>query len=123
MRSETFTITTGDHADVFDLTAMCSRFIVDEVDGLLNVFVPPATAGLAIIETGAGAGAGSDDDLLTAIDHSGCGWAPAVGHLQLGTCNWAPAIGHLQLGTCNWAPGNRSVWSTPIPTTRNAPSG
>ena len=33
-------------------------------DGLLHVFVPHATAGLAIIETGAG----SDDDLLTAID-------------------------------------------------------
>ena len=35
-----------------------------EADGLLHVFVPHATAGLAIIETGAG----SDDDLLTAID-------------------------------------------------------
>ena len=33
-------------------------------DGLLNVFVPHATAGVAIIETGAG----SDDDLLSALD-------------------------------------------------------
>lgn len=32
-------------------------------DGLLNVFVPHATAGIAIIETGAG----SDDDLLAAL--------------------------------------------------------
>ena len=32
-------------------------------DGLLHVWVPHATAGLAIIETGAG----SDDDLLTAL--------------------------------------------------------
>ena len=32
-------------------------------DGLLNVFVPHATAGVAIMETGAG----SDDDLLTAL--------------------------------------------------------
>jgi secondary thiamine-phosphate synthase enzyme len=35
-----------------------------ENDGLLHVFVPHATAGVAIIETGAG----SDDDLLNAID-------------------------------------------------------
>jgi secondary thiamine-phosphate synthase enzyme len=33
-------------------------------DGILHVFVPHATAGVAIIETGAG----SDDDLLTALD-------------------------------------------------------
>ena len=33
-------------------------------DGLLHVFVPHATAGVAIIETGAG----SDDDLLAALD-------------------------------------------------------
>jgi secondary thiamine-phosphate synthase enzyme len=33
-------------------------------DGLLHVFVPHATAGVAIIETGAG----SDKDLLTALD-------------------------------------------------------
>lgn len=35
-----------------------------QADGLLNVFVPHATAGVAIIETGAG----SDDDLLDSID-------------------------------------------------------
>ena len=35
-----------------------------EQDGLLNLFVPHATAGIAIIETGAG----SDDDLLTALE-------------------------------------------------------
>jgi len=34
------------------------------VDGLLNVFVPHATAGVAVIETGAG----SDHDLLDSID-------------------------------------------------------
>jgi secondary thiamine-phosphate synthase enzyme len=33
-------------------------------DGLLHVFVPHATAGVAVIETGAG----SDDDLLAALD-------------------------------------------------------
>jgi secondary thiamine-phosphate synthase enzyme len=49
---------------VLDLTSDCARFVADESDGLLSVFVPHATAGIAILETGAG----SDDDLLAAID-------------------------------------------------------
>ncbi|MCP2169627.1 secondary thiamine-phosphate synthase enzyme [Goodfellowiella coeruleoviolacea] len=50
---------------VYDLTAECERFLSDVggSDGLLNVWVPHATAGLAVLETGAG----SDDDLLTAL--------------------------------------------------------
>lgn len=58
------TITTGDRPVVHDLTADCARFVAAEQDGLLNVFVPHATAGVAILETGAG----SDEDLLTALD-------------------------------------------------------
>jgi secondary thiamine-phosphate synthase enzyme len=49
---------------VYDLTRECAAFIRDAADGLLNVFVPHATAGVAILETGAG----SDDDLLAALD-------------------------------------------------------
>ncbi len=64
MRSEILTVTTGDQPTVMDLTDDCQRFVHGVGDGLLNVFVPHATAGLAIIETGAG----SDDDLLGAID-------------------------------------------------------
>jgi secondary thiamine-phosphate synthase enzyme len=64
MRSETIEIKTGAQARVHDLTSECERFLADEQDGLLNVFVPHATAGVAVIETGAG----SDDDLLSAID-------------------------------------------------------
>lgn len=44
---------------ITDLTGDVSRFCAGRGDGLLNVFVPHATAGLAVIETGAG----SDDDL------------------------------------------------------------
>ena len=47
-----------------DLTDEIRRFCAGKGDGLCNVFVPHATAGVAIIETGAG----SDDDLLTALD-------------------------------------------------------
>ncbi|WP_250036208.1 YjbQ family protein [Paractinoplanes maris] len=64
MRSEVITFRTGNRPVVRDITAEAARFVESEADGLLNVFVPHATAGLAIIETGAG----SDEDLLAAID-------------------------------------------------------
>ena len=64
MRSETITVRTGSRATVRDLTGECSAFVRGEDDGLLSVFVPHATAGVAIIETGAG----SDEDLLVALD-------------------------------------------------------
>jgi secondary thiamine-phosphate synthase enzyme len=64
MRSETIRVRTGSSPRVHDLTNECVRFLVDDEDGLLSVFVPHATAGVAIIETGAG----SDEDLLSAID-------------------------------------------------------
>lgn len=64
MRSEVITVRTGDRPVVRDITREAEQFVHGEGDGLLHVFVPHATAGLAIIETGAG----SDDDLLTAID-------------------------------------------------------
>jgi secondary thiamine-phosphate synthase enzyme len=63
MRSEVITIRTGGSPVVRDITREAERFVDGQGDGLLHVFVPHATAGLAIIETGAG----SDDDLLTAI--------------------------------------------------------
>src|SRR3954465_2133959 len=68
MRRETITIRTGGEARVHDRADACAGFADREKDGLLHVFVPHATAGLAILETGAG----SDDDLLTAL-HS---WLP-----------------------------------------------
>lgn len=66
MRSELIRLNTGTSPAVIDLTGRCVDFLhacgADE--GLLHVFVPHATAGLAIVETGAG----SDQDLLTALD-------------------------------------------------------
>ncbi|SDZ40524.1 secondary thiamine-phosphate synthase enzyme [Micromonospora pattaloongensis] len=64
MRSEVITVRTGSRPTVRDITAEAQRFVSGQGDGLLHVFVPHATAGIAIIETGAG----SDDDLLTALD-------------------------------------------------------
>ncbi|MFH8403842.1 YjbQ family protein [Streptomyces sp. NPDC018019] len=59
-------VRTGSHEVVHDLTAECASFLRDVArgrDGLLNVFTPHATTGVALIETGAG----SDDDLLAAL--------------------------------------------------------
>lgn len=64
MRSETVEVRTGAREVVLDLTRRCQKFVAHEQDGLLHVFVPHATAGIAILETGAG----SDDDLLAALD-------------------------------------------------------
>lgn len=47
-----------------DLTAQLRQFCAGHGDGLCNVFVPHATAGVAIIETGAG----SDDDLIDTLE-------------------------------------------------------
>jgi secondary thiamine-phosphate synthase enzyme len=63
MRSETVHVHTGGSDVVRDITRECADFVASYGDGLLNVFVPHATAGLAILETGSG----SDVDLLAAL--------------------------------------------------------
>jgi secondary thiamine-phosphate synthase enzyme len=109
MRSETITIRTGGRPRVHDLTAECAEFAASEGDGLLSLFVPHATAGLAILETGAG----SDEDLLTALDEmlpSDGRWqhrhgSPGHGRDHVMPAFLAPSItvpvlgGRLQLGT------------------------
>jgi secondary thiamine-phosphate synthase enzyme len=57
-------VETGDRATTVDLTSEVTAFCEGKGDGLVSVFVPHATAGIAIFETGAG----SDSDLLEAID-------------------------------------------------------
>ncbi len=54
MRTETFDLRTGS-TTVTDITARCQAFArAAGGDGLLHVFLPHATAGLALLETGAG---------------------------------------------------------------------
>lgn len=60
MKTEIVQVNTGGRGAVADVTSHCERFVSDEADGLLSVFVPHATAGLAIMETGSG----SESDLL-----------------------------------------------------------
>ena len=63
MRTELLDVHTADRDVVVDITAACASFVSDQADGLLHVFVPHATAGIAIMETGAA----SDEDLLMAL--------------------------------------------------------
>lgn len=65
MHSEEIQVRTGSIEVVHDLTRECQRFVdgIDSAEGLLHVWVPHATAGLAILETGAR----SDDDLLATL--------------------------------------------------------
>jgi secondary thiamine-phosphate synthase enzyme len=56
-------VETGARDVVHDLTGDCQAFVRGHGDGLLHVFVPHATAGVAILELGSG----SDDDLLAAL--------------------------------------------------------
>ena len=47
-----------------DLTEACAAFVAGEGDGLLVVFAPHATAGVLVMELGAG----SEEDLLATLD-------------------------------------------------------
>jgi secondary thiamine-phosphate synthase enzyme len=64
MKTTRFSVPTGTQRGFTDLTLLCSRFVEGSGDGLLSVFVPHATAGLVIMELGAG----SDDDAMDALD-------------------------------------------------------
>ncbi len=66
MKTQIIDIRTGGRETVTDITSECAEFAGAASgggDGLLHVFVPHATAGLALIELGAR----SDDDLLATL--------------------------------------------------------
>jgi len=64
VKTTELSVRTGCAPSLTDLTGACSEFVAGEGDGLLSVFVPHATAGLVIVELGAG----SDEDLLRVLD-------------------------------------------------------
>ena len=65
MDTEVISLHTGSERRAVDITQLVAAFTSGKGDGLVNVFCPHATAGVAILETGAG----SDDDLVDLIDH------------------------------------------------------
>ena len=66
MKSEIIRVRTGTRDRVADITDECADFARTASgggDGLLHVFVPHATAGIAVLEVGSG----SDADLLSTL--------------------------------------------------------
>jgi secondary thiamine-phosphate synthase enzyme len=112
MESQIIRVRTGGREVVRDITSECAEFTSQAAgggDGLLHVFVPHATAGIALMELGSG----SDDDLLGTLrellpadDH----WRHAHGSRGHGRSHVMPAFvppyatvpvigGRLALGT------------------------
>ena len=112
MKTQIIEVRTGGREAIRNITSECSGFAetaADGGDGLLHVFVPHATAGIALIELGAG----SDEDLLATLaellpadDH----WRHAHGSRGHGRSHVMPAFvpphatvpvigGRLALGT------------------------
>ena len=109
MKTAELTIQTGRHRGLHDLTGACERFVAGEGDGLLVVFVPHATAGVVVIELGAG----SDADLVATLARllpRGANWVHQHGSPGHGADHVLPllappsltvpvAAGRLALGT------------------------
>ena len=112
METEIVRVRTGGREGVFDITGPCADFASGASgggDGLLHVFVPHATAGLALIELGAA----SDRDLLAVLADllpADDRWRHAHGSRGHGRSHVLPAFvppyatvpvvgGHLALGT------------------------
>lgn len=112
MRTEIVRVRTGSRETVLDITGQCEEFAAGAAgggDGLLHVFVPHATAGLALLELGSG----SETDLLEVLgkllpadDH----WRHSHGSRGHGRTHVMPALvapfltvpvlgGRLALGT------------------------
>ena len=109
MLTRELSLRTGASRRVVDLTPACASFVAGQSDGLLSVFVPHATAGLALIELGAG----SEEDLAATLERllpRGERWVHRHGSPGHGADHVLPAIvspsvtipvvdGRLALGT------------------------
>ncbi len=109
MSSERFTLETGRRETIVDITSKVESFIPNGESGLLNVYLPHATAGVALIEMHSG----TEEDLMDAVmrllppDHS---YAHSHGSRGHGASHVLPAFipptltipvidGRLALGT------------------------
>jgi secondary thiamine-phosphate synthase enzyme len=91
METTRLSVHTGSTERIHDLTRDAERFVSGRADGLLSLFVPHATAGLALLELGSG----SDDDLLAVLRNvlpSAGGWRHEHGSPGHGRTHVLPAI-------------------------------
>jgi len=119
MESQIIRVRTGGRETVRDITSECAEFAKSASgggDGILHVFVPHATAGVALLELGAG----SDTDLLAALADllpADDRWRHAHGSHGHGRSHVLPAF------IAPSAHGSRSRWWTSTWTTRTGRSG
>ena len=64
MQTTEISLDTGNQTTTVDITTEVADFCRGMGDGLVSIFLPHATAGVALFETGAG----TEPDVLTAID-------------------------------------------------------
>jgi secondary thiamine-phosphate synthase enzyme len=94
MPTREVTVRTGTGTSIVDVTDACASFLADTADGgdgLLNLFLPHATAGLALIELGAG----SESDLRATLDRvlpRDASWTHAHGSPGHGADHVLPAF-------------------------------
>src|ERR1017187_5065851 len=94
MKTQIIGVRTGNRETIRDITRDCAEFVstaADGDDGLLHVFVPHATAGIAVIECGAGREDGplaGPAELLPADDR----WRHAPGARGHGRSHVMPAF-------------------------------
>lgn len=91
MRTTVIEVETGNREAIVDVTRHVADFAASYgADGLLHVFVPHATVGLALLETGSG----SEEDLLAVLDEvlpREDRWAHRHGSLGHGRSHVLPA--------------------------------
>lgn len=64
MQTTEISLNTGNQATTVDITSEVADFCRGKGDGLVSIFLPHATAGVALFETGAG----TEPDVLSAIN-------------------------------------------------------
>jgi secondary thiamine-phosphate synthase enzyme len=108
MRTETHTYDTT-ASPILDISTDVQQFLTGSRDGLLNVFVPHATAGVAIMETGAGSESDLEETLNRLLPRDDR-WTHSHGSRGHGADHVLPAFispsvtipvvdGRMQLGT------------------------
>jgi secondary thiamine-phosphate synthase enzyme len=108
MRTETHTYDTS-ASPILDISTDVQQFLNRAREGLLNVFVPHATAGVAIMETGAGSESDLEETLNRLLPRDER-WTHSHGSRGHGADHVLPAFispsvtipvvdGHMQLGT------------------------
>ncbi|MGH8908932.1 MAG: secondary thiamine-phosphate synthase enzyme YjbQ [Egibacteraceae bacterium] len=92
MDTTTFTVRTGSRFQCADLTMEVADWIRGKGDGLCHVFVPHATAGVALIETGSGTEQDVEAVLEALLPHEDGRWVHGHGSPGHGADHVLPAI-------------------------------